>query len=94
MLRRHEHTAASALGRCIDRLLKGSNWENELPGESPEREEVAGLMAVAQRLLGMARRTRTLDSAGKRRLWQTTERNLHDQKAVGRAWLSPALVPL
>ncbi|MBI5948229.1 MAG: hypothetical protein HY875_08835 [Chloroflexi bacterium] len=94
MLRRHEQIAASALGQCIDRMLKGSPWEDELPQRSPEREEVVGLMAVAQWLLGMARRTRTLDAGGIHRVWAATERRLNDQEPGRRRWLSAAFIPI
>lgn len=45
------------LDACIDRLIAGERWAGDLPTQQPDRDQVAGLMQIAERILGLARET-------------------------------------
>lgn len=47
----------TSLDECIDRLIAGESWAGDLPAQQPERDQVAGLMRVAERIVILARET-------------------------------------
>ena len=59
-----------ALDECLELLLHDEDWTPALPEEETARMEMNGLMAVAQRLFELARRSPRLDPGSRRRMWQ------------------------
>ncbi|MGE0598648.1 MAG: hypothetical protein AB7J35_02320 [Dehalococcoidia bacterium] len=63
-------SAERALDVCLDCLLAGKDWNENLPGGAAERAVVASLMEVAVEVLRIAQLSTRTESARRRRIWQ------------------------
>ncbi len=80
-----EEAHEQALDRCIDRLLQGDEWQTTLPVEPAARDEVSGLMAVAHKLLALARSLPPLDPGQRERVWTRARETMGRVLTVFRA---------
>ena len=93
MLNSPDPNALADLDACIDALIAGQPWETLLPADDAKRGEVLEVMAVAQRLLSLAKATPSPEPASKRRIWRHASARFSVLKAIA-LYRLPFLPPL
>ncbi len=83
----------AALDSCVDAILAGVDWHPYLPDSEEQREEVVRLVAVAERLLALAKSTPAAPTGWKQAAWRRLRTKMSIIRAIA-FYRLPYLPPL